>query len=365
MADFGGKANTTIDGSNNLTYGIDAQGKMYIYNLGKNKMIFYGDPSEGFAEAYVQQNEGNRLKFEGDQRKTAAKTTPTDNAPAATGGFAAPAKVVDQAQVQALESLLGSYDQIRGSARQKNTIKRDTSLREKDEEKKREEGKYQGKKLTTLQDFSGAKTDTDLGTTRTLENLISSLSTMGLGGSRALQRQILDAANMSNRKANNTQATTNKELDTSFNDYTVGNENDVKKIQDQFGYDEGEAERKYNQDKQTTLYKLADTYDNGGNTAKKQELMRQGSDLNSIIAGAAFLNPSYTGESREMATPELADYSQDIAKYDTSAIGIDGGMTPVVDGAGGAGNLAVRAIAVNDKDLGIKKKTENELGLGV
>lgn len=361
MADFGGMNNTTIDGANNLTYGIDKQGKMYIYNLGKNKMIFYGDPSEGFAEAYVQQNEGNRLKFEGDQRKTAAKTTPTDNTPAAPG-FAAPAKVVDTAQVQALESLLGSYDQIRNSARQKNTIKRDTSLREKQEEKKREEGKYQGKKLTTLQDFSGAKTDTDLGTTRTLENLISSLSTMGLGGSRALQRQILDAANMSNRKANNTQATTNKELDTSFNDYTVGNENDVKKIQDQFGYDEGEAERKYNQDKQTTLYKLADTYDNGGDTARKQQLMRQGSDLNSLIAGSAFLNPSYTGETREMATPELADYSQDIARYDTSGVG---GMTPVGDGTTTPGNLAVRAIAINDKDLGIKKKTEADLGYGV
>jgi hypothetical protein len=364
MADFGGKANTTIDGSNNLTYGIDAQGKMYIYNLGKNKMIFYGDPSEGFAEAYVQQNEGNRLKFEGDQRKNAAPATTPSNTGGGGGGFAAPAKVLDQAQVDSLNSLLGSYDQIRGSARQKNTIKRDTSLREKEEEKKREEGKYQGKKMTTLQDFSGAKTDTDLGTTRTLENLISSLSTMGLGGSRALQRQILDAANMSNRKANATQATTNKELDTSFNDYVAGNENDVKKIQDQFGYDEGEAERKYNQDKQTTLYKLADTYDNGGNTAKKNELMRQGSDLNSIIAGSAFLNPSYTGETREMATPELADYTQDIAKYDTSAIGMDG-MTPVIDGAGGAGNLAVRAIAVNDKDLGIKKKSENDLGYGV
>lgn len=359
--DFSGKANTTIDGSNNLTYGIDKQGKMYIYNLGTNKMIFYGDPSEGFAEAYVQQNEGNRLKFEGDQRKTAGATTPTNTTTVTNN---TPAKVLDQAQVDALNSLLGSYDQIRQSARQKNTIKRDTSLREKEEEKKREEGKYQGKKITTLQDFAGAKTDTDLSTTRTLENLISSLSTMSLGGGKALTRQILGAANMSNRKANATQAAANKDLDVAFNDYSAGNENDVKKINDQFGYDEGEAERKYRQDQQTTLYKLADTYDNGGRTDKKNEFMRRGTDLNSIIAGSSFLNPSYTGATREMATPELADYSQDIARYDTSGIGVDGGVAPVGDGAT-PGNLAVRAIAINDKDLGVKKKTEAELGYGV
>jgi hypothetical protein len=29
------------------------------------------------------------------------------------------------------------------------------------------------------------------------------------------------------------------------------------------------------------------------------------------------------------------------------------------------GNLAVRAIAVNNKDLGVKKRTEGELGYGL
>lgn len=361
MADFDGKANTTIDGSNNLTYGIDQQGKMYIYNLGDNKMIFYGDPSEGFAEAYVQQNEGNRLKFEGDQRKT-APTTPTNTAPV-TGG--APAKVLDQAGLNSIDSLLESYNTIKSQGINKAGIKRDTSLKEKEEEKKREEGKYSGKKLGVLQDFAGAKTDTDLNTRNTLENLISSLSTLGLGGSRALTRQILDAANMSNRKANSTQAKDNQGLDASFNDYTVANENDVKKIEDQYGFETGEAERKYLTDKQTALYKKADIYGNGGRDAEREAVMNEGNSLNSMIAGAAFMNPAYTGETREMATPELGDYTQDIAKYDTTDIG---SVTPV--GAGGVpgavpGNLAIKAIAVNDKDLGIKKRTEGELGLGV
>lgn len=358
MADFGGKANTTIDGSNNLTYGIDAQGKMYIYNLGTNKMIFYGSPDDGFAEAYVQQNEGNRLKFEGDQRKTAAPTAPASNNTGATGGYVAPAKVLDQAGLNSIDSLLSSYDQIKGQGIQKAAIKRDTSLKEKEQEKKNEEEKYNGKKLTTLQDFSGAKTDTDLNTRNTLENLVSSLSTLGLGGSRALTRQILDAANMSNRKANATQAQDNQGLDSSFNEYSAGNENDVKKIQDQYGFDEGEANRTYLQNKQTALYKKADIYGNGGQDAQREAVMNEGNSLNGMIAGASFMNPSYTGETKAMATPELGDYTQDIAKYDTTQIG---NVTPVgADGAPGAapGNLAIKAIAVNDKDLGIKKKTE-------
>jgi hypothetical protein len=182
-----------------------------------------------------------------------------------------------------------------------------------------------------------------------------------------LTRQILDAANKSNRKANATQATNNRDLDASWNDYTAGNENDIRKIEDQYGYDAGEAERAYLQGKQSAIYKKADVYGAVDDTATRQRLMDEGNSLNGMIAGAAFMNPQYTGAKREMATPELANYQQDIAKYDTSAIGMDGtALTPVAsDGMNAPGNLAVRAIAVNDKDLGIKKKTEADLGYGV
>lgn len=280
-----------------------------------------------------------------------------------TGGYSAPAKTLDTAQVNSLDSLLASFDTIRDQAKAKAAIKRDTSKREKEEEKAREEGKYQGKKLSTLQDFAGAKTDTDLNTRNTLENLISSLSTLGLGGSRALTRQILDAANMSNRKANATQATNNMGLDSAFNEYTAGNENDVRKIEDQFGYDSGEAERARLQNRQNTLYKKADLYA-GVDENTRTNIMNEGNSLNSMIAGAAFMNPSYTGESKVMKTPELADYTQDIATYDTTSVGVTpAGVTPGAPNV--PGNLAVKAIAVNDKDLGIKKKTEADLGYGV
>lgn len=283
------------------------------------------------------------------------------------GGYSAPAKVLDEAQLRSLDSLIASLDTIKDRAIQKARLKRDTSVQEKKEEKKREEGKYKGKKLTTLQDFGGAKTDTDINTRSTLENLISSLSTLGLGGSRALTRQLLDAANISNRKANLTQATNNRELDSSWNDYFSGYETDLDKIEDQFGYDEGEATRKYLQEKQNALYKKADVYNAADRAAERDALMKEGNTLNSRIAGADFINPRYTGKRREMATPDLGDYTQDIAKYDTTGIGApEGEVTPVMsDGMNVPGNLAVRAMAVNDKDLGVKKKSENDLGYGV
>jgi hypothetical protein len=283
------------------------------------------------------------------------------------GGITTPAKVLDTAQLSSLDSLMSSLGAIKDQSVAKAAIKRDTSKREKQEEKDREEGKYKGKKLSTLQDFAGAKTDTDLNTRNTLENLISSLSTLGLGGSRALTRQILDAANMSNRKANATQATNNQNLDSAFNEYTIGNENDMKKIEDQYGYDAGEAERKFLQDKQSALYKKADVFNAADKTAERGQVIQEADSLNSLISGAAFMNPTYTGEARAMATPELSEYTQDIAKYDTTNIGASSeGLTPVsANGANVPGNLAVRAMAVNDKDLGIKKKTEADLGYGV
>jgi hypothetical protein len=361
-------------------YGYDPQGKMYIWDKWTNKMIFYGDPKAGAMEASTLMYDGAKLNFQGDNRpKNSVQQAAPAQAPASNtggggggvvsgGGYAPAPKVLDQAQLDSLDSLLGNIDSTRETNKQKAAVKRDTSKREKEEEKKREQGKYEGKKLTTLQDFAGAKTDTDLNTKNTLENLMSSLSTMGLGGSRALTRQILDEANKSNRKANATQATNNQGLDSAFNEFSSANENDVKKIDDQYGYETAEADRKWGQDRQNTLYKKADVFNAADKTGEREQVMREGNDLNGYISGAAFVNPQYTGASREMAVPDLANYTQDIAKYDTTAIGADaGGMTPVsAGGATAPGNLAMRAIAINDRDLGIKKKTEgSDLVLGV
>ncbi len=337
-----------------------ADGKVYVQ--GEN-----GINAAGNWDANTQNYYASRGFVQTPDSSPAARSTASNTGGGAAIGGGETAKVLDTAQLSSLDSLIASLATIKDQGIQKATIKRDTSKREKQEEKEREESKYKGKKLSTLQDFSGAKTDTDINTRNTLENLVSSLSTLGLGGSRALTRQILDAANMSNRKANATQAKNNQDLDNSWNEYSAGNENDLKKIDDQFGYDAGEAERSYLQAKQNALYKKADVYGAANDVGNRDSIMNEANSLNGMIAGASFMNPSYTGKTRQLATPDLADYTQDIAKYDTTNIGASpDGLTPVsANGANVPGNLAVRAIAVNDKDLGVKKKTEAELGYGV
>lgn len=363
------------------TYGIDAQGKMYIWDRHSNRMRFYGDPREGLKHTVtLSSGHGAKLSYEGDKTNGAWRNPSTapqnDPAPAdrntgtnvvggggGGGGYAPAPKQLDQAQIDSLMTLLGTFDRSRDIAKQQAATRRDTFLREKEEEFKKEKGKYDGKKLSTLQDFGGAINDTDINTRDTLENLVSSLSVMGLGGSRALTRQILDAANRSNRKANETQGTNNRELDSAFNEYQGGYENDKRKIADQFGYESGKADQDWARERQNTLYKIGDVYNQADRTGEREQYMRQGNDLASVINNSAFMNPSYTGASRAMATPDLADYSQDIAQYSTTGIG--GGEVTPTGNAANAGNLAVRAIAVNDKDLGVKKKTEGELGYGV
>lgn len=293
-----------------------------------------------------------------DTGSTVAAAPPTDVN--ANYIAAAPAKKLDEAQLRSLDSLLSSLDTVRNQSKEKARLKRDEARTTKDREKESEETKYKGKKVNVLQDFAGAKTDTDLNTRNTLENLMSTLSTMGLSGSRALTRQILSAANKSNRKANATQARDQQGLDTAWNEYESGYNDDVKKIDDQMNYEQSEADRAWGQNRQNYLHKKADVYNQADRTNERTALMSEADSLNGFIGAAPFMNPQYTGKSRAMAAPELSDYQQDIGTYDTTAVGANAaGLAPV--GAGvtpGAGNLAIKAMAINDRDLGVKKKTE-------
>lgn len=276
------------------------------------------------------------------------------------GGYAPAAPKLDQAQIDSLLASLGIYDTDRDNAKRQAATKRDTFKREKDEELKRERGKYDSKKQTVAQEYGTARTDTDLNARNTLQNLLSSLSTLGMGGSRELTRQILAAANQANRQANTTQAQNNQGLDSAFNEYKGGYDNDLRKINDQYGADVAGADKTWAEKRRDTLHRVGSVYGQADRAAERDNYMRQGDSLNSIIANSAFMSPSYTGESRAMATPELSDYTQDVAQYDTTAIGGD-----QANGANVPGNLAMKAMAVNDKDFGIKKKNEADLGYGV
>ena len=267
---------------------------------------------------------------------------------------------LDQSQIDSLLASLGIYDTDRDNAKRQAATKRNTFKREKDEELKRERGKYDSKKQTVAQEYGTARTDSSTNARDTIQTLLSSLSTLGMGGSRELTRQILAAANKSNRQANTTQAQNNQELDSAFNEYKGGYKNDIRKIDDQYGADAALADKSWAEKRRDTLHRVGSVYGQADRAAERDNYMRQGDGLNSIIANSAFMNPSYTGESRAMATPELSDYTQDVAQYDTTAIGGD-----QANGTNVPGNLAVKAMAINDKDFGIKKKNEADLGYGV
>lgn len=276
------------------------------------------------------------------------------------GGYSAPAKKLDQDQINSLNGLLGVYDAKRNTQREKARLTHDAHVNEKQEERAKEKKKYDGKKLSTMQDFGMAKNDTDINTRNTLEGLISSLSTMGVGGSRALARRILSSANRSNRQANATYAKNSQALDTAWNEFDAANRNDLAKIEDQYKYDLAEADKEWGQNRQNTLYKMADVYNAADNHGERTRLMNEGNGLNGYISNARFVNPQYTGKLNVMAAPELSSYSQDIAKYDTSAIGNDGTELINPDGTTTPGNLAIKAVAMSDKDLGVKKRIEGE-----
>ena len=362
--------------------GKDAKGNYWLWDHGRNKMAFYGKDVLAFnnlidglaAQGYTQQvklpkktNSSNgNVANTGNENGNAASLTVDDGGGdfvgggVGGGGYAPAAPKLDQSQIDSLLASLGIYDTDRANAKRQAATKRDTFKREKDEELKRERGKYDSKKQEVAQEYGTARTDTDLNARNTLQNLLSSLSTLSMGGSRELTRQILAAANQSNRQANTTQAQNNQKLDSAFNEYKGGYDNDVRKINDQYGADVAGADKTWAERRRDTLHRVGNVYGQADRTAERDNYMRQGDSLNSIIANSAFMSPSYTGESRAMATPELASYNQDVAQYDTTAIGGD-----QANGSNVPGNLAVKAIAINDKDFGIKKKNESELGYGV
>ena len=366
--------------SGSFRWGVDEKGKGWVFDVTRRKMIWYGDKmGAGNLASILGHQYGANVQYEAPREKPKTLMSKVSSTPAIQaftarssygvggggGGYSRPAKKLDTAQIDSLNSILNSYDITRDRAKQKAAIKHDTSLREKEEELRKETEKYNTKKLSNLQEFADAKNDTDINTRNTLENLISSLSTMGLGGSRALSRQVLDAANKANRKANATQAQNAQGLDTAYNQYKAGHENDVKKINDQYRYDIGEADKAWGQSRQNALYKMADVYNAADKSGDRDRLMRMGNDLSGFIANSNFINPEYNGAMRQMATPELAKYNQDIATYDTLNIGQNGQGEQNGATAETSGNLGIRAAAINDKDLGVKKRLEGRLAYGV
>ena len=348
--------------------GIDEKGKAYIYNQATGQMVYYGEfgsqwdsitnglKNQGFKEAW----EGNRSNSGGGGGGNTGGGSTSGYGGGGTsgyggGGTAKPA--LDTEKIKSLRSFIDNLDSIKGKSMEKATKTRDTRKKEKDTERSKERGKFDTGMVDIEQSLGDTLNNTNLNTANTVENLNSSLSTLGMGGGRALLRSILSSANQSNRKANTTYAKNKQNLTSSWNDYETGYNDDLNKIEDQYKYDAGEAEKAYLQNKQNALYQIGDVYNASGDTGTRGNIMGEADSLNQLIANSVFTNPSYTGTSRAMATPDVENMSANVGQYQANI----GGVGQPVKG----GNLGIRAISVNDKDLGIKKRQEGELGYGI
>nr|DAW04695.1 MAG TPA: neurotoxin [Caudoviricetes sp.] len=255
---------------------------------------------------------------------------------------------LDQATIDSLNSSLAVIDRNRDIKRRRAELKRDKLRNEKQHEFDVETGKYNAKKNQVLQDYSSAKKDTDINTANSIDNLDSSISTLGMGGGDALKRLILDSANQAIRKANLTQAKNQQNLASVYNDYKATNANDRQKIEDQYNYDLGEANKDWARERQNVLYKKADIYRNAKREAERNANMTEGDSLNDTIKNAPFLDPKYQGKTNTMATPELESFAQKVATYDTSAISNNPGEQ--------VGKIPTITLDNDDEGYGYKKK---------
>ena len=326
-------------------------------------MLFYGPFNSQWNDiTNGLKAQGYKEIWEGDKSGGGSTTTPTPNNTKATntnigGGGGSSKPALDTAKIDSLRSFISSLDQIFGKVQEEATKRREASRREKDAEKEKQKSKYDSGLVEAEQGLGETLNDNNLNTANTLENLRSAMSVLGMGGNSALTRSVLASANQSNRKANSGYAKNKQELGSAWNEYEAGYKDDINKIDDQYNHDIGEGEKSRNQNKQNALYQIADVYNTSGDTGTRANLMNEANSLNSLIANSVFTNPSYTGTTRAMATPELQDLSADVGQYKTT----------LGDAAGApqAGNVAVKAISVNNKDLGLKKKQEGNIAYGV
>lgn len=302
-------------------------------------------------------------------------------------GSSATTHPLDTAQIGSLQSFLSSLDTIRNLAGRKAQLTRDANLHAKQDELKTQTDTYNNDNLSNDQQFATSKNKTDQNTRDTLSNLLSSLSTLNMGGGSDLQRQILAAANASNQDANSTQANNARKVAAAYNDYKAGYDQDVQKINDQYNYDLGAANKSWGQNRQNALYKIADLYNTADDTNQRNNFMNQGNDINSFIANAPFTNPSYTGVKRTMDTPDVGSFIKDVANYDTSSIGANApaggtdttwGTAPVsvaptdpTTSPASTPSIQANPITLTDTSnltnptLGVQKKTEGQLGYGI
>lgn len=277
----------------------------------------------------------------------------------AYGGGGSTTPALDVAKIASLNDYLRALDNDRQKAFEKAQATWETSMNEKNREKEEQMKAYQAKLIQFEQELGEALNESNVNTADSLAALQSQLGTLGIGGEEALRRQILTNANIQNRKLNADYARNKQAQEAELNKYQAGYNDDIKKINDQRDFNRGEAEKTWGQLRKNTLNQIADVYGDANMTAERQNYMNQANSLNDLITNSAFTNPSYKGQTRAMETAQLADLAANIGTYQTQVNDASGGAPS------GSAMPQVRAVSVNEKDAGIKKQQEGQIGYGI
>ena len=277
----------------------------------------------------------------------------------AYGGGGSTTPALDVAKIASLNDYLRALDNDRQKAFEKAKATWETSMNEKNREKEEQMKAYQAKLIQFEQELGETLNESNVNTADGLAALQSQLGTLGIGGEEALRRQILTNANIQNRKLNADYARNKQTQEAEWNKYQAGYNDDIKKINDQRDFNRGEAEKTWGQLRKNTLNQIADVYGDSNITAERQNYMNQANSLNDLITNSAFTNPSYKGQARAMETAQLADLAANVGTYQTQVNDASGGAVQ------GSTMPQVRAVSVNEKDAGIKKKQEGQIEYGV
>lgn len=277
----------------------------------------------------------------------------------AYGGGGSTGQALDTAKIASLNDYLRALDNDRQKAFEKAQATWETSMNEKNREKEEQMKAYQAKFIQFEQELGEALNESNVNTADGLAALQSQLGTLGIGGEEALRRQILTNANIQNRKLNADYARNKQAQEAELNKYQAGYNDDIKKINDQRDFNRGEAEKTWGQLRKNTFNQIADVYGDSNMTAERQNYMNQANSLNDLITNSAFTNPSYKGQTRAMETAQLADLAANVGTYQTQVNDASGGAVQ------GSTMPQVRAVSVNEKDAGIKKQQEGQIGYGV
>ena len=277
----------------------------------------------------------------------------------AYGGGGSTASALDVAKIASLNDYLRALDNDRQKAFEKAQATWETSTNEKNREKEEQMKAYQAKLIQFEQELGETLNESNVNTADGLAALQSQLGTLGIGGEEALRRRILTNANIQNRKLNADYARNKQAQEAELNKYQAGYNDDIKKINDQRDFNRGEAEKNWGQLRKNTLNQMADVYGDSNMTAERQNYMNQANSLNDLITNSAFTNPSYKGQTRAMETAQLADLAANIGTYQTQVNDASGGAPS------GSAMPQVRAVSVNEKDAGIKKQQEGQIGYGI